>query len=102
MISIEYLMSLMTWVAIVGGAVVVELLVVPQCSRRRAVYSTLLFTIPLAITGFLDGVSRQLQIVECSGVIVALSVLIVILAGARDFWHLSRTDSAVTSDRKST
>lgn len=102
MTSIEYLMSVLTWIAIVGGAVVVELLVVPPSSQRRAVYSTLLFTILLAIPGFLDGVSRQLQIVECSCVVVALSVLIVMLAGALDSMLLSRTDCTDTSDLNST
>lgn len=39
MISREYLMSMLTWAGMIGGAVVAVLLLVPSGNRRRAVYS---------------------------------------------------------------
>lgn len=98
MISPHYLLSLLAWLAILGIAVVAGVLVVPGSLRSRVMYSTLLFTIPLAITGFIDRVSTQLRLVECSGGVVAVAMFMVVLTAIWDSIFLSRTDSSDTSN----
>lgn len=96
MISPDYLLSLLAWLAIVGIAVVAGVLVVPGSLRSRVMYSTLLFTIPLAITGFIDRVSTQLRLVECSGGVVAVAMFMVVLTAIWESIFPSRTDSSGT------
>lgn len=100
MMSQEYLISLLTWAGILGGAVVAVLLLVPPGNRRRAVYSTLLFAIPLAFTGFIDGVNKQLGRAECSGGVIAMSILMVLLLGGWESWRGRRkTGVALDADQ---
>lgn len=74
MIDREYLSSILVWGVMIGCAVGVAFLIVPISRRRRVVYSTLGFTIPLSILGFVDGVSKQLGLVPCSGGVVLIEI----------------------------
>jgi len=93
MIDREYVVALLAWGLLIGFAVGIGLLVVPRGSRRRAVYSTVLFAIPLSIIGFVDGISKQLGLVECSEGVVVTALLIVVSLGLMDRFFCSGTVS---------
>ncbi|MBL8819383.1 MAG: hypothetical protein JNL58_25350 [Planctomyces sp.] len=84
MIDREYVVALLAWGILIGFAVGAALLFVPRGSRRRAINSTVLFAIPLSILGFVDGISKQLGLVECSGGVVVTALLIVVMLGLMD------------------
>lgn len=101
MIEREYLFSIMVWGVMIGCAVAVAFLIVPISRRRRVVYATLGFTILLSMLGFVDGVSKQLGLVPCSGGVVLMTVLFGTLLVAFDLRVVSRTGS-VDSLRQAT
>lgn len=96
MIDQDYLLSLLVWGVLIGCSVTVELLLVPRNSRRRVVYSTLGFMIPLSVLGFVDGVSKQLGLVPCSGGVVFMASFFVMFLLMFDSLVLSKTSSAVS------
>lgn len=84
MIDRDYGMALLVWALLVGIAVGTAILIVPRTGRRRAAYSTALFSIPLSIIGFTDAIGKQLGLAECSGGVVATALLIVVTVGLMD------------------
>lgn len=96
MIEREYLFSILVWGVMIGCAVAVAFLIVPISRRRRVVYATLGFTILLSMLGFVDGVSKQLGLVPCSGGVVLMTVLFGALLVAFDSRFVSRLASADT------
>jgi hypothetical protein len=94
MIDREYLSSILVWGVMIGCAVAIAFLVVPINRRRNVVYSMLGFMIPLSMLGFVDGVSKQLGLVPCSGVVVLMTVLFGALLVAFDSRFVSRLASA--------
>lgn len=101
MIDREYVVSVLVWGVMIGCAVAVAFLIVPISRRRRVVYATLGFTILLSMLGFVDGVSKQLGHVPCSGGVVLMTVLFGTLLFAFDLRVVSRTGS-VDSLRQAT
>ncbi len=93
MIDREYVSSILVWGILIGCAVAVAYLIVPISRRRLVVYSTLGFMIPLSMLGFVDGVSKQLGLVPCSGGVVLMAVLFGTLLVAFDSQVVSRTGS---------
>ncbi len=96
MIDQDYLLSMLAWGVIIGCAVAVTFLIVPIRRRRRVVYSTLGFMIPLSVLGFVDGVSKQLGLVACSGGVVFMASFLVMLLLMFDSLVFSKTSSAVS------
>lgn len=101
MIDREYVVSVLVWGVIMGCAAGVAFLIVPIDRRRHVVYSMLGFMIPLSMLGFVDGVSKQLGLVPCSGGVVLMTVLFGTLLVAFDARVVSRTGS-VDSLRQAT
>lgn len=101
MIDREYVVSVLVWGVIMGCAACVAFLIVPISRRRHVVYSMLGFMIPLSMLGFVDGVSKQLGLVPCSGGVVLMTVLFGTLLVAFDSRVVSRTGS-VDSLRQAT
>lgn len=101
MIEREYVVSVLVWGVIIGCAAGVAFLIVPISRRRNVVYATLGFTILLSMLGFVDGVSKQLGHVPCSGGVVLMTVLFGTLLFAFDLRVVSRTGS-VDSLRQAT
>lgn len=101
MIDREYVVSVLVWGVIMGCAAGVAFSIVPINRRRHVVYSMLGFMIPLSMLGFVDGVSKQLGLVPCSGGVVLMTVLFGTLLVAFDSRVVSRTGS-VDSLRQAT
>ncbi len=94
MIDREYVVSVLAWGVMIGCAVVVAFLIVPISRRRRVTITTLFFTIPLSMLGFVDGVSTQLGLVACSGGVVFMAIFFLVLFLMIDSLVLSKTSSA--------
>ncbi len=96
MVDREYVFSILVWVILIACAVGVAFLTVPISSRRRVAYTTLGFMIPLSMLGFVDGVSKQLGLVPCSGGVVLMAVIFGSFLVAFDSRSVSKLASADT------
>ncbi len=94
MIDRDYVVSILVWSVLIGCSVGIAFLIVPISRRRHVVFSTLGFTIPLSMLGFVDGISKQLVLVECSGGVVLMATLLIMLLLMLDSLVLSEPSSA--------
>lgn len=93
MISKDYALSLLVWVVVVGSATLLTAVFVKHDHRRRAIYQTLLFTIALTMAGFIDAISRQLNLLE-PGIGVAVMAMLALVGMTTCEWLLGKRSLA--------
>lgn len=98
MISKDYAQAHLVWVAIVGSATQLAVVLVERRHRRRVIFQTLLFTIALTLTGFIDAISRQLYLTE-PGIGVGVMAMLAVVGIAAGEWLLGDR-SRVQASRK--